>query len=88
MPGKRGNPSGEPSGVQKWILAELRATGPSGRVSTAKLTKRIAKSSGKRYHQNSVYTALRILSTDSCVSRLLAGMCSPPPHGTLDPAPT
>jgi len=26
--------------------------------------------------------------TDSCVSRLLTGMCSPSPHGNLDPAAT
>ena len=67
MPGKRSKGIREPRGVQKWILAVLRDAGPTGSLSTAKLSKRIAKSSGKRYHQNSVYTALRILTSEGAI---------------------
>src|SRR5271169_554383 len=48
-------------GAQKWIVAELRALGPSATLSTSKIAKRISKVSGKRFHKNSVYNALRIL---------------------------
>jgi hypothetical protein len=67
MPRKGATASRNPRGVQKWILAELREAGPSGNLSTAKLRKRIAKSSGKRYHQNSVYNALRILTGQGAI---------------------
>jgi hypothetical protein len=63
----------KPNGVQKWILAELREAGPTGSLSTAKLSKRIAKSSGKRYHQNSVYTALRILTSEGAINATRKG---------------
>jgi hypothetical protein len=65
--------SRKPNGVQKWILAELREAGPSGSLSTAKLAKRVAKSSGKRYHQNSVYTALRILTSEGAIKATRKG---------------
>jgi hypothetical protein len=73
MSGKRSKASREPRGVQKWILAVLREGGPSGSLSTAKITKRIAKSSGKRYHQNSVYTALRILTSQGAIKATRKG---------------
>jgi hypothetical protein len=73
MAGKLSKVSREPRGVQKWILAVLREAGPSGSLSTAKLTKRIAKSSGKRYHQNSVYTALRILTSEGAINATRKG---------------
>jgi hypothetical protein len=63
----------EPRGVQKWILSELRDAGQSVSLSTAKLTKRIAKSSGKRYHQNSVYTALRIMTKEGAIKATRKG---------------
>jgi hypothetical protein len=48
-------------GAQKWIVGELRSLGPSETLSTSKIAKRISKLSGKRFHKNSVYNALRIL---------------------------
>jgi hypothetical protein len=73
MPGKRRNPSHAPRGVQMWILAELREAGPTGSLSTAKLAKRIAKSSGKRYHPNSIYTALRMLTSEGAIKATRKG---------------
>jgi hypothetical protein len=61
MSPKPAKKSKEPRGAKKWILAELRSLGPSASLSTSKLVKRIAKSSGKKFHQNSVYLALRQL---------------------------
>jgi hypothetical protein len=48
-------------GAQKWILQELRAIGPSVRLSTSQIAKRISKARGKSFHKNSIYNALRIL---------------------------
>jgi hypothetical protein len=62
MSPKRAKMSKEPHGAQKWILAELRTLGPSASLSTSKIAKRIAKSSGKKFHKNSVYLALRQLA--------------------------
>jgi hypothetical protein len=62
MSTKRAKMSQEPRGVQKWILAELRSLGPSASLPTSKIAKRIAKSSGKKFHPNSVYLALRQLA--------------------------
>ena len=45
-----------------------------GGVSTAKLTKRVAKSSGKRYHQNSIYVALRILTSQGAIKATRKGV--------------
>jgi hypothetical protein len=73
MLAKRAKGLREPRGVQKWILAELRVAGPSGGLSTAKITKRIAKLSGKRYHQNSVYTALRLLTSAGAIKATRRG---------------
>jgi hypothetical protein len=57
--------------LQGLVLAILREAGES--ISTAKLTKRIAKSSGKRYHQNSVYSALRILTSQGAIKATRKG---------------
>jgi hypothetical protein len=62
MSPKRAKISKKPRGAQEWILAELRSLGPSTSISTSKIAKRIAKSSGKRFHKNSVYLALRLLA--------------------------
>jgi hypothetical protein len=87
MPGKRAKATRAPRGVQKWILSELRDAGQSVSLSTTKLTKRIAKSRGKRYHQNSVYNALRILTKQGAIkakrlghakSYAIAGWSQPP----------
>jgi hypothetical protein len=74
MPGKRLKISREPRDVQKWILSVLREAGPKVSLSTAKLAKRIAKSSGKRYHPNSVYTALRILTGQGAIKATRKGL--------------
>jgi hypothetical protein len=73
MPGKRTRPGKDPRGVQKWIITELREVSPWVALSTAKLTKRIAKSSGKRYHQNSIYNALRILVSQGAIKATRKG---------------
>jgi hypothetical protein len=62
MSPKRARVRKEPRGAKKWILAELRSLGPSASLSTSKIVKRITKSSGKKFHQNSVYLALRQLA--------------------------
>jgi hypothetical protein len=62
MSPKRAKASRKPRGAQKWIIAELRSLGPSVSLSTSKIAKRIAKSSGKNFHKNSVYLALRQLA--------------------------
>ena len=73
MPGKRAKKPRETRGIQKWILAELREVGPTGSLSTAKLAKHIAKSSGKRYHHNSIYSALRTLTSQGAIKATRAG---------------
>ncbi|MCI4330256.1 MAG: hypothetical protein L3K19_00195 [Thermoplasmata archaeon] len=50
-----------PRGAQKWIVAELRGLEAGAQISTSKIAKRIAKASGKTFHVNSVYLALRKL---------------------------
>jgi hypothetical protein len=62
MSPKRAQTSKEPRGAQKWILEELHSLGPTASLSTSKITKRIAKSSGRKFHKNSIYLALRQLS--------------------------
>jgi len=62
MSPKRAKTPKEPRGAQKWILAGLRSLDPSASLSTSKIAKRIAKSSGKKFHKNSVYLALRQLA--------------------------
>jgi hypothetical protein len=51
----------------------LREAGPTATLSTAMLSKQIAKSSGKRYHHNSVYTALRILTSEGAIKSTRKG---------------
>jgi hypothetical protein len=55
-------------GAQKWILDELRAVGPSVRLSTSQIAKKVSKSRGKTFHKNSVYNALRILVRRGTIS--------------------
>ena len=74
MSPKRAKTSKEPRGAQKWILAELRSLGPSASLSTSKIAKRIAKSSGKKFHQNSVYLALRQLAGRGDVKATRVGL--------------
>jgi hypothetical protein len=62
MSPKRARTPDEPRGAQEWILAELRSLGPPASLSTSRIAKRIAKSSGKKFHKNSVYLALRQLA--------------------------
>ena len=66
MSPKRAKTSRKPRGAQKWILAELRSLDSGATLSTSKIAKRIAKSSGKKYHMLSVYGALR--STDGALT--------------------
>jgi hypothetical protein len=63
MSPKRSKPTRKLRGAQKWILAELQNLAPSATMATAKLAKRISKASGKAYHKNSVYLALRSLAS-------------------------
>ena len=60
-------------GAQKWILGELRSLGPSATLSTSKIAKRISETSGKAYHKNSVYLALRILAKRGDVKAVRKG---------------
>ena len=62
MSPKRTKSSRTPRGAQKWILEELQSIGRSASLSTDKISKRIAKASGKSFHKNSVYLALRKLT--------------------------
>jgi len=73
MPGKRAGDARAPRGVQKWILAVLKDASPTSTLSTARIAKRIAKSSGKHYHPNSVYTALRTLASQGAIQATRAG---------------
>lgn len=68
MSSKRSKRQWHPRGAQKWVLAELRALGAGARLSTAQLATRIAKASGKTFHKNSVYNALRILVRKGAIS--------------------
>jgi hypothetical protein len=74
MSPKRAKPSKEPRGTQKWILAELRSLGPAASLSTSKLAKRIAKASGKKFHQNSIYLALRELTGRGAINATRVGL--------------
>jgi hypothetical protein len=74
MSPKRAKRSKEPRGAQKWVLAELRSLGPAATLSTAEVAKRIAKSSGKKFHKNSVYLALRELATRGYIKVTRVGL--------------
>jgi hypothetical protein len=65
--------SRKPRGAQKWILAELRVADPATPLSTSKLAKRVAKASGKKFHPNSIYVALRILVKKGAVRAVRDG---------------
>jgi len=74
MSPKRAKRSKEPRGAQKWVLAELRSLGPAATLSTAEVAKRIAKSSGKKFHKNSVYLALRELAARDYIKVTRVGL--------------
>ena len=48
-------------GAQKWIHAELTKLGSGARLATADIAKAIPKASGKTFHKNSIYNALRVM---------------------------
>jgi hypothetical protein len=60
-------------GAQKWIMAEINAIRPSESLSTAQITKRITKASGKDFHKNSVYLALRKLVERGAIKSVRIG---------------
>lgn len=60
-------------GAQKWIVTELRSLGPSVRLSTSQIAKRISRARGKAFHKNSVYNALRILVKSGHVTMVRSG---------------
>lgn len=61
MAPKRASAGRKLRGAQKWIVAELRGIPKGATLATANIASRIAKASGKKFHQNSVYNALRAL---------------------------
>jgi hypothetical protein len=69
----RVKPPRKPRGAQRWILAELRAADPETPLSTSKIAKRVAKASGKKFHPNSIYVALRILVKKGAVRAIRDG---------------
>jgi hypothetical protein len=73
MSPKRGKSARQPRGAQKWILEELRDVSAGRTLSTAKLAKRIAKSSAKEFHKNSVYNALRALVRSGHITAVRVG---------------
>ncbi|MCI4325579.1 MAG: hypothetical protein L3K00_06840 [Thermoplasmata archaeon] len=68
MPSKTTRAARKLRGAQKWILDELRAVGPSVRLSTSQIAKKVSKARGKTFHKNSVYNALRILVRRGSIS--------------------
>lgn len=61
MPSRRNKAAQKFRGAQKWIMAEVNALRPTESLSTSQIAKRIKKASGKDFHKNSVYLALRKL---------------------------
>lgn len=98
MATKRSKRQWHPRGAQKWVLGELRALKADARLSTAQLATRIAKASGKTFHKNSVYNALRILVRKGAIAvqrdgheklyRVPAGAASPPSPPVTGRAPS
>lgn len=83
-------------GAQKWIVDELRAVGPGVQLATAQIAKRVAKSSQKKFHRNSIYNALRLLVRRGDLQvtrkgheklyRVGSGAPAPPPAAAAKPA--
>jgi len=74
MSPKRVKTTRKPRGAQKWVLAELRALPAGAQLATAKIASRIAKASGKTFHKNSVYNALRALVNRGEISVVRKGV--------------
>jgi len=65
--------SGKPQGAQQWIVATLRGLPAGARLSTSRLAKKIAKASGRKFHENSVYNALRSLVRTGAIGMVRSG---------------
>jgi hypothetical protein len=59
--------------TQDWVLDTLRALSPGGRLSTTKIAKKITKASGRSYHENSIYNALRALVSEGTIGMARSG---------------
>ncbi|MCI4331506.1 MAG: hypothetical protein L3K19_06635 [Thermoplasmata archaeon] len=92
MSPKRVKTTRAPRGAQKWVLAELRGLQAGAQLSTTKIAKRIAKASGRTFHKNSVYNALRLLVQKGEISVVRKGVqktyhiASPIRAGTRTPS--
>lgn len=73
MPRRRTRAIRAPRGAQKWILNEFGGESPGKRLSTSAITRRIEKASGKSFHKNSVYKALRLLVNRRALSVIKSG---------------
>ncbi|HEV2166115.1 MAG TPA: hypothetical protein VGS23_03935 [Thermoplasmata archaeon] len=62
-----------PRGTPGWILAEFQSLGAGARLSTSQIAKRISKARGKKYHRNSIYNALRLLTRRGDVQMTKSG---------------
>ncbi len=73
MPSKRSKDSSKPREAQEWIVETLRELPTGARLSTTRLAKRIAKASGRKFHENSVYNALRALTRGGALGMVRSG---------------
>jgi hypothetical protein len=73
MPTQKSKSRSPPRGAQEWIVETLRNLPAGARLSTSRLAKRIAKASGRRFHENSVYNALRALVRSEVIGMVRAG---------------
>ncbi len=75
MPTQRSKSTSRPRtrGAQQWIVQTLRALPAGARLSTARLATKIATSSGRRFHENSIYNALRALVRNDVIGMTRAG---------------
>jgi len=73
MSPKKVKVSGKQLSAQDWVLDTLRALREGGRLSTTRIAKKIAKASGRSFHENSVYNALRALVRQGTIGVARAG---------------
>ncbi len=73
MPSKKAKNSPTPRGAQEWIVETLRELPSGARLSTTRLAKKIAKASGRKFHENSVYNALRALTRGGALGMVRSG---------------